>query len=169
MQSFSGISFLWATFLLAILGTIYAFAYFLLTHKVSKDAESDYLYKTKNGMIDKSINKEDYINLFIQQHKPRKFLYIATGSFSILILTWPIMAIISYFLECLYQFTGRNRVFEPGFLVWQFCIFFGIILSWASLAYLIVTLYYKRAPNSLVFKKAKKNRAEEIISLLKFL
>ena len=145
MQSFSGISFLWATFLLAILGTIYAFAYFLLTHKVSKDAESDYLYKTKNGMIDKSINKEDYINLFIQQHKPRKFLYIAIGSFSILILTWPIMAIISYFLECLYQFTGRNRVFEPGFLVWQFCIFFGIILSWASLAYLIVTLYYKRA------------------------
>ncbi len=156
MQSFSGISFLWATFLLAILGTIYAFAYFLLTHKVSKDAESDYLYKTKNGMIDKSINKEDYINLFIQQHKPRKFLYIATGSFSILILTWPIMAIISYFLECLYQFTGRNRVFEPGFLVWQFCIFFGIILSWASLAYLIVTLYYKRAPNSLVFKKSEK-------------
>jgi len=156
MQSFSGISFLWATFLLAILGTIYAFAYFLLTHKVSKDAESDYLYKTKNGMIDKSINKEDYINLFIQQHKPRKFLYIATGSFSILILTWPIMAIISYFLECLYQFTGRNRVFEPGFLVWQFCIFFGIILSWASLAYLIVTLYYKRAPNSLVFKKSGK-------------
>jgi len=114
------------------------------------------LYKTKNGMIDKSINKEDYINLFIQQHKPRKFLYIATGSFSILILTWPIMAIISYFLECLYQFTGRNRVFEPGFLVWQFCIFFGIILSWASLAYLIVTLYYKRAPNSLVFKKSEK-------------
>lgn len=156
MQSFSGISFLWATFLLAILGTIYAFAYFLLTHKVSKDAESDYLYKTKNGMIDKSINKEDYINLFIQQHKPRKFLYIAAGSFSILILTWPIMAIISYFLECLYQFTGRNRVFEPGFLVWQFCIFFGIILSWASLAYLIVTLYYKRAPNSLVFKKSEK-------------
>ena len=156
MQSFSGISFLWATFLLAILGTIYALAYFLLTHKVSKDAESDYLYKTKNGMIDKSINKEDYINLFIQQHKPRKFLYIATGSFSILILTWPIMAIISYFLECLYQFTGRNRVFEPGFLVWQFCIFFGIILSWASLAYLIVTLYYKRAPNSLVFKKSEK-------------
>ncbi len=156
MQSFSGISFLWATFLLAILGTIYAFAYFLLTHKVSKDAESDYLYKTKNGMIDKSINKEDYINLFIQQHKPRKFLYIAIGSFSILILTWPIMAIISYSLECLYQFTGRNRVFEPGFLVWQFCIFFGIILSWASLAYLIVTLYYKRAPNSLVFKKSEK-------------
>jgi len=156
MQSFSGISFLWATFLLAILGTIYAFAYFLLTHKVSKDAESDYLYKTKNGMIDKSINKEDYINLFIQQHKPRKFLYIATGSFSILILTWPIMAIISYSLDCLYQFTGRNRVFEPGFLVWQFCIFFGIILSWASLAYLIVTLYYKRAPNSLVFKKSEK-------------
>ena len=156
MQSFSGISFLWATFLLAILGTIYAFAYFLLTHKVSKDAESDYLYKTKNGMIDKSINKEDYINLFIQQHKPRKFLYIAIGSFSILILTWPIMAIISYSLDCLYQFTGRNRVFEPGFLVWQFCIFFGIILSWASLAYLIVTLYYKRAPNSLVFKKSGK-------------
>jgi len=156
MQSFSGISFLWATFLLAILGTIYAFAYFLLTHKVSKDAESDYLYKTKNGMIDKSINKEDYINLFIQQHKPRKFLYIAIGSFSILILTWPIMAIISYSLDCLYQFTGRNRVFEPGFLVWQFCIFFGIILSWASLAYLIVTLYYKRAPNSLVFKKSEK-------------
>ena len=85
MQSFSGISFLWATFLLAILGTIYAFAYFLLTHKVSKDAESDYLYKTKNGMIDKSINKEDYINLFIQQHKPRKVFIYRDRFFFILI------------------------------------------------------------------------------------
>ena len=153
MQQFSGISFLWATFALAILGVTYAVAYFLLTYKVLKDAEADYLYKSLNDMIDKSITKAEYTRLFIKKHKPRKFLYIASGSFFILVSTWPIMAIISYLLECLYQLTGRSRVFEPGFLVWQFCIFFGIILSWAFTAYCIVTLYYKRATAPLVYKK----------------
>lgn len=75
MQQFSGISFLWATFSLAILGVIYALAYFLLTHKVSKDAEADYLYKSLNGMINKSITKAEYTGLFTKKHKPRKFLY----------------------------------------------------------------------------------------------
>lgn len=153
MQQFSGISFLWATFSLAILGVIYTLAYFLLTLKIAKDAEADYLYKSLNGMINESVTKAEYTGLFTQKHKPRKFLYIALGSFFILASTWPIMAIISYLLECLYQFTGQNRVFEPGFLVWQFCIFFGIILSWSCAAYCIVTLYYKRATGPLVNKK----------------
>ena len=48
MQQFSGISFLWATFALAIMGVTYAVAYFLLTYKVLKDAEADYLYKSLN-------------------------------------------------------------------------------------------------------------------------
>ena len=51
MQQFSGISFLWATFALAIMGVTYAVAYFLLTYKVLKDAEADYLYKSLNDMI----------------------------------------------------------------------------------------------------------------------
>jgi hypothetical protein len=57
MQQFSGISFLWATFSLAILGVIYTLAYFLLTHKIAKDAEADYLYKSLNGMINESVTK----------------------------------------------------------------------------------------------------------------
>ena len=135
------------------MGVTYAVAYVLCTCKVLKYAESDYLYKSLNDMIDKSITKVEYIRLFTKKHKPRKFLYIASGSFFILVSTWPIMAIISYLLECLYQFTGQNRVFEPGFLVWQFCIFFGIILSWSCAAYCIVTFYYKRATVPLVNKQ----------------
>lgn len=148
MQKFEGISFLWALGLLSVLGLFYAIRAFFGFRAVAQDAQDDYDYKQERNMLDGRLSRESYIKVFKRLHSPRRPAYIATAIFSILILTWPIMAILSVILEQLYQFTDRNRVFEPGFLVWQFCIFFGVIFSWTGIAYIIARRYHMLAPGS---------------------
>lgn len=148
MKNFEGISFLWAVVLLALIGLLYSVRAYLGFRDVARDAEEDYDYKQERGMLDGRLSRESYIKLFKRLHNPRRPAYIATGIFAILILTWPIMGLLSLLLEQLYQLSGRSRVFEPGFLVWQFCIFFGIIFSWTAISYTIARRYHLRAPGT---------------------
>jgi len=148
MQNFDGISFVWALALLSAIGLFYAMRAFFGFRAVARDAEEDYDYKQERNMLDGRLSREGYIKVFKRLHNPRRPAYIATAIFSILILTWPIMAILSVLLEQLYQFTDRSRVFEPGFLVWQFCIFFGVIFSWTGIAYFIARRYHMLAPGT---------------------
>ncbi|WP_026942819.1 hypothetical protein [Hellea balneolensis] len=148
MQKFDGISFLWALILLSMIGLAYAVRAFLGFRGVAKDAAEDYAYKKERGMLDSRLSEDGYIRLFKRLHNPRRPAYIAAAIFLIICLTWPIMAVLSVLLEQLYQLTGRNRVFEPGFLVWQFSIFFSIIFSWTGLAYFMARRYHMRAPGT---------------------
>ena len=148
MQKFDGISFLWAVALLAIIGLLYGLRAFVGYRNVGQDAVEDYDYKQERGMLDGRVSREGYIAVFKRLHSPRNPAYIATTILAILALTWPIMAALSFLLELLYQATGRNRVFEPGFLVWQFSIFFAIISSWTSIAYFMARRYHRRAPGT---------------------
>jgi len=152
MQNFDGISFLWALGLLALIGAFYGLRAFLGFRNVTRDALEDYDYKQERGMLDGRLSREGYIRVFKRLHNPRRPAYIATGIFAIIFLTWPIMAALSVGLEQLYQLSGRNRVFEPGFLVWQFCIFFGIIFSWAAIAYTIARRYHLLAPGTAAYE-----------------
>ena len=152
MQKFEGISFLWAIVLLAVIGLSYAVRALIGFRGVAKDAAEDYDYKQSNKMLDGRLSQEGYISVFKRLHSPRRPAYIATAIFTILILTWPIMAVLSVLLEWLYQFTDRNRVFEPGFLVWQFCIFFGMIFSWTGVAYFMARRYHMRAPGTAAYE-----------------
>lgn len=148
MQKFEGISFLWAVALLAVIGVIYAVRAFMGYRTVARDAAEDYDYKQERGMMDGRISKEGYIRAYKRFHNPRKPLYISTTIAAILILTWPAMALISVLLEWLYQLTGRSRVFEPGFLVWQFLIFFLMIVIWVTIAAIGSRRYHRNAPVS---------------------
>ena len=148
MQKFDGISFLWAVALLAVIGFLYGLRAFMGYRNVSQDAVEDYDYKQERGMLDGRVSREGHIQVYKRLHNPRSPAYIAMTILAILVLTWPIMAILSFLLELLYQATGRNRVFEPGFLVWQFSIFFAIILSWTGIAYVMARRYHRRAPGT---------------------
>lgn len=143
MQNFDGISFLWAVGLLALIGLFYAVRAFIGFRSVARDAQEDYDYKAERSMLDGRLSREGYIRAYKRLHNPRRPAYIAATVFLILLLTWPIMGVLSVLLEQLYQLTGRNRVFEPGFLVWQFCIFFGIIVSWTAIAYFMARRYHR--------------------------
>ena len=148
MKNFEGISFLWAVLLLALIGLLYSVRAFMGFRDVARDAEEDYDYKQERGMLDGHLSREGYVKVFKRLHNPRRPAYIATGIFAILLLTWPIMGLLSVLLEQLYQLSGRSRVFEPGFLVWQFCIFFGIIFSWTAISYTIARRYHLLAPGT---------------------
>lgn len=152
MRNFEGISFLWAVAILALIGLLYSVRAYIGFRDIERDAQEDYGYKQERGMLDGRLSREGYIRVFKRLHSPRRPAYIATAIFAILIFTWPIMGALSFLLEQLYQLSGQNRVFEPGFLVWQFCIFFGIILSWAAISYVVARRYHIRAPGTLKYE-----------------
>jgi len=161
MQNFDGISFLWALGLLTLIGALYSLRALLGFRSVARDAHEDYDYKQERGMLDGRLSREGYIRVFKRLHNPRRPAYVAAAIFAIIILTWPIMGALSFLLEQLYQLTGRNRVFEPGFLVWQFCIFFGIIFSWTSIAYAIARRYHRLTPGTLKYETDQQVQEEE--------
>lgn len=152
MQKFEGISFLWAIALLLLIGLFYGVRAFMGFRNVAKEAVEDYTYKKERGMLDPQLSEQGYIRVYKQLHNPRRPAYIAAAIFMILVFTWPIMAVLSVLLEQFYQLTGRNRVFEPGFLVWQFSIFFGMIFSWTGIAYFMARRYHMRAPGTLAYE-----------------
>jgi len=148
MKNFDGISFLWAVALLALIGVFYGIQAFFGYRTVARDAEEDYDYKQPQGMIDSRLSREGYIRAYKRSHNPRRAAYIAGTIAAILVLTWPAMAVVDFILEQLYQATGRSRVFEPGFLVWQFLIFFSMIAVWVTIASTGARRYHRYAPIS---------------------
>lgn len=161
MRSFEGISFLWAVALLALIGLLYSLRAYFGFRDVARDAEDDYDYKQERGMLDGQLSRDGYVRVFKRLHNPRRPAYIATAILAILILTWPIMGALSFILEQLYQLSGRNRVFEPGFLVWQFCIFFGIIFSWTAISYIVARRYHLRAPGTAQYEIEQQIKEEK--------
>ena len=146
MKSFEGISFWWAIIILAVIGLVYALRAFLGYRNVARDAEEDYNYKHPQGMIDKRLSKAGYIRAYKRFHNPRGSAYVAGAIAAILILTWPAMALLEFILEQAWQLSGRSRAIEPGFLVWQFIVFFSVIGFWVFIASKAARRYHRYAP-----------------------
>ncbi len=146
MQSFEGISFWWAIAIFAVIGLVYALRAFLGYRNVARDAEADYKYKQPEGMIDTRLSKDGYIRAYKRFHNPRGSAYVAGAIAAIIILTGPAMALLGFILEKIWQLSGRPRNIEPGFLVWQFIIFFSIIGFWVFIASRAARRYHRFAP-----------------------
>jgi len=146
MRSFEGISFWWAIALLALIGVVYGIRAYIGYKAVARDAEEDYNYKHPQGMIDKRLSKDGYIRAYKRFHNPRGSVYVASGIAAILILTGPAMAVLEFVLEQIWQLSGRPRSIEPGFLVWQFIIFFSVIGFWVFIASKTARRYHRYAP-----------------------
>ena len=146
MRSFEGISFWWAIALLALIGLVYALRAFLGYRNVARDAEADYEYKSPQGMIDKRLSREGYIRAYKRFHNPRGSAYVAGAIAAILILTGPFMWVLGVLLEQVWQLSGRPRNIEPGFLVWQFIIFFSVIAFWVFIASRAARRFHRYAP-----------------------
>jgi len=146
MRSFEGISFWWAIALLALIGVVYGIRAYIGYKAVARDAEEDYNYKHPQGMIDKRLSKDGYIRAYKRFHNPRGSVYVASGIATILILTGPAMAVLEFVLEQIWQLSGRPRSIEPGFLVWQFIIFFSVIGFWVFIASKTARRYHRYAP-----------------------
>jgi len=156
MQKFEGISFLWALGMVALLALIYGVRAFIGYRKVAQDAQTDYDYRSGENMLPKHITHDGFIKAYKRHNNPRGSAYMAAGLSAILILTAPALMIIQFLLHQLWLLNDKSRVFEPGFLVWQFFIFFAIIAVWAGIAYITALKYHAGSSISLEDELAKK-------------
>jgi len=149
MQKFEGISFVWALIIIGAIALLYGLRALLGYRAVARDAEADYEYKRSEGMIDKRLTRAAYIRAYKRFNNPRSTAFVGIGMASILLLTVPAMLVIQFIYKNLWQISGQSRVFEPGFLVWQFVLFFSMIGIWTAIGYVTARRYHRFAPISL--------------------
>ena len=116
---------------------------------LSQDANDDFDYRTQHGMLPATVTREDFVATYRRVNGPRAATYAALALWTVLLATPIIAKILEVLLDLLWKATGRSRVFEPGYLVWAFFIFFGLFGAWAGIAYLYARRYHKRAPGRL--------------------
>jgi len=149
MRSFEGISFIWALIMIGGLALIFGLRALLAWQAVRRDARTDYEYKRSNAMLPDWLNREDYERIYRKVYGPRGPLHVAGALIAILVATPIAMWAFERFLNLIYNLSGQSRVIEPGFLVWQFFLFFGMIAVWVTIAYLAARQYHRTAPGSL--------------------
>ena len=152
MQKFEGISFVWALVLMGAIAIAFGLRTFLALQQVRRDAQGDYDYKKSQGMIDDAMDRETYEEIYRRVYGPRGPLHIAGAMLAILIVTPLAMIGFEAGLNLIYNLSGQSRVIEPGYLVWQFFLFFGMIAVWVAIAYLAARRYHRKAPGSLQFE-----------------
>jgi len=152
MQILDSISFTWALILIGVMALIFGLRALLAWQGVRRDAEADYAYKYANGMVPDAIDRENYEQIYRKVYNPRGPIHVAVAMLAMLLVTPIAMWVFSVVLDLIYYLSGQNRVIEPGFLVWHFMLFFGIIAVWVSIAYLAARNYHKSAPGNLQFE-----------------
>ena len=148
MVVFGGISFNWFILGFVLIGFFYAVRAGLGYYNVARDAKADYDYKLPQGMVDTRLSEDGYIRVFKRVHNPRSAAYIAGGIFAIFAITPITMVIFEHVYNLIYNLSGQSRVIEPGFLVWQFFIFFFLIANCAAIAYFIARHYHRHTPGT---------------------
>jgi len=152
MQNFDGISFKWALVLMGVIALTFAVRALIGWQQVCRDARADYNYKRANGMVPDVMTQETYEQIYRRVYAPRGPLHVAGAMLAILAATPLAMLGFEAGLNLIYNLSGQSRVIEPGYLVWQFFLFFGMIAVWAGIAYLAARRYHLTAPGSLQFE-----------------
>jgi len=152
MQKFEGISFVWALVLMAVLAVIFIFRAIWAWQQVRRDAQADYDYKHANGMVPDMVDRSTYEQIYRRVYGPRGPVHVAGAMVAILVITPLAMFGFEAGLNLAYNLSGQSRVIEPGFLVWQFFLFFGMIAVWVGIAYFAARQYHRSAPGSLQFE-----------------
>jgi hypothetical protein len=116
---------------------------------LSREAQSDFDYRMQNGMIPADIDQTFFVETYRRVNGPRTATYAAVALWAALLATPIIAKILEVLLNLLWQLSGQSRVFEPGYLVWAFFIFFGLIGAWAAIAFLVARRFHARTPGRL--------------------
>lgn len=116
---------------------------------IERDAHEDFDYRTQHGMIAPGIERAPFVATYRRINGPRTATYAAGALWSVLLATPIIAKILEVALDLLWQASGQSRVFEPGYLVWAFFIFFGLFGAWAAIAYVFARRYHARTPGRL--------------------
>ena len=140
--------FFWIIIFVAIIAAIYWGRAIVAYRQVGADADADFEFRSQSGMIKDPKNRAAYVAAYRRFHAPRGPAYVAAAMSAVLVLTYPAFIMIEFLLEQFWIFTGRGDVFHPGYLVWQFLIFFSILGLWVGIIYVTAREFHRRAPIS---------------------
>ena len=110
--------------------------------QVDRDAREDHGYRTAHGMRGSEFAVEDYIKAYRRVHAPRGQLGFAVAMAAIVVLTPLLLRLADAIMTGVWILSGRDRTFEPTFLVYQFGIFFLLIVFWATIALLAAQRFH---------------------------
>lgn len=114
--------------------------------QVAADAESEYNYQKNENILGKKITRDMFVSAYKRANSPRANLFLASAITAILVLTYPIFMLFQIIFDWMWFASGRSEVIEPGFLVWKFMIFFGLIAVWSGIMFFTARQYHKNAP-----------------------
>ena len=113
---------------------------------LSREAGEDFDYRAREGMVPSGVSREHYVATYRRVNAPRLATHAAAALWAALVATPVIAFVMEFLLDVLWRLTGRSRVFEPGYLVWAFFIFFGLMGAWAAIGWIAARRYHKHAP-----------------------
>ncbi len=116
---------------------------------LSAEAEHDFEYRRRHDMLPSGVEHDDFVSVYVRINRPRGAMHVAAALWGALLATPIIAMALEFLLELLWQLSGQSRVFEPGYLVWAFFIFFGLLGAWAVIGYAVARHYHRRTPRSL--------------------
>ena len=129
------------------MATIFALRSYLVTRSIEADAGSDWDYRVRENMQDKTLTKEQYVRAYTKVNKPRISKYLAAAFATIFVLTIPAFSLVQGFLYMVWRYTrDQSRVYEPTYLVHNISIYFSVMGLWAVIIGLYTRLYHKRSP-----------------------
>lgn len=116
---------------------------------LSDDARREYHFRREDGLLDETVSEAQFVSAYRSAHGPRGAIYFALTLIFVALMTWPLLVALEWGYEYLWRWSGQPREFEPGYLVWQFILFGGLIAGWAGSAFLGARLYYSGVSGSL--------------------
>jgi len=122
---------------------------------LSDEARREYHFRREDGLLDSRVSERQFVKAYRRAHGPRGAVYIALTLIFVAVMTWPLLVAMEWGYEYLWRWSGQPREFEPGYLVWQFMLFGGLIAGWAGSAFLGARVYYRRIAGSLEDELAK--------------
>lgn len=122
---------------------------------LSDEARREYRFRREDGLLDGSVSEDQFVTAYRRSHGPRSAVYVALTFIFVAAMTWPLLVAMEWGYEYLWRWSGQPREFEPGYLVWQFMLFGGLIAGWACSAFLGARVYYSGVAGSLEDELAK--------------
>ena len=165
---------LWVLTLFAVIGVIAALRAAIGYRTVRADALEDHAYRQRENMRGGEVDTATYSDAFLRVHAPRATAYLAAGMGLVILLTFPILRIADLIMKGVWELSGRDRTWEPGFLVYQFGILFFLVFFWALVALVVAKTYHSGTVDrveTLLYEPEvlERNRRQDMLSLLRIL
>ena len=95
-----------------------------------------------------TVTEPAFRRAFLAVHGPRGALYAGAAALAVAAATPVALTVLPAVWRAGWTAAGRPQPFEPGLIVWQFYLFFGLIALWVGVAALVLRTYHSRRPRS---------------------